>query len=172
VTSFLIAPAVTPWETTLPGIQGGAGNNPGIRLVEYDRQDGRILDVFQYFLNLTAATLVNTDHWLLAYRAQEYYQVQDMTTSSLNTIAGALWNDEAVFDRYYKANGLFFPDKGWTQDYRTVHYCAVTQLDTKACSSCYARLKAQANAAARVPSVWVVSMVMVCVMVSSIYNHQ
>ena len=53
--SMLLAPAVTPWETTLAGVIGGAGNNPSIRLVEYDRHTGAALNVHQYYLNLTQA---------------------------------------------------------------------------------------------------------------------
>lgn len=36
VSTAWIAPGVSPWMTTLPGVEDGA-NNPGIRLFEYDR---------------------------------------------------------------------------------------------------------------------------------------
>lgn len=32
---MFLAPGVTPWKTTLPGVNNGA-NNPGIRVIDYD----------------------------------------------------------------------------------------------------------------------------------------
>lgn len=37
LSTMFLSPGVTPWETTLPGVVGGA-NNPGIRVFEYDTQ--------------------------------------------------------------------------------------------------------------------------------------
>lgn len=37
ISVIFLAPAVTPWKTTLPGVQNGA-NNPGIRVFKYDRE--------------------------------------------------------------------------------------------------------------------------------------
>lgn len=36
ISVMFLAPGVTPWKTTLPGVVNGA-NNPGIRVFEYDR---------------------------------------------------------------------------------------------------------------------------------------
>lgn len=35
ISAMFLAPGVTPWKTTLPGVKDGA-NNPGIRVFEYD----------------------------------------------------------------------------------------------------------------------------------------
>lgn len=37
ISVMFLAPAVTPWKTTLPGVHNGA-NNPGIRVFVYDRE--------------------------------------------------------------------------------------------------------------------------------------
>jgi len=39
---MFLAPGVTPWKTTLPGVVNGA-NNPGIRVIEYDPDTLRVL---------------------------------------------------------------------------------------------------------------------------------
>lgn len=39
---MFLAPGVTPWKTTLPGVTNGA-NNPGIRVVEYDPDTLQVL---------------------------------------------------------------------------------------------------------------------------------
>ena len=57
VLSMLLAPSVTPWETTLPGVIGGTGNNPSVRLIKYHRRTGQVQNIHQYYLNLTAANV-------------------------------------------------------------------------------------------------------------------
>lgn len=37
ISTMFLSPGVTPWKTTLPGVDDGA-NNPGIRVFEYDTQ--------------------------------------------------------------------------------------------------------------------------------------
>lgn len=39
---MFLAPGVTPWKTTLPGVSNGA-NNPGIRVIDYDRDTLQVL---------------------------------------------------------------------------------------------------------------------------------
>ena len=51
---MLLAPAVTPWKSTLPGV---GANNPAIRLFKYDRSTGIAQSYVQHYLNLTAANL-------------------------------------------------------------------------------------------------------------------
>lgn len=39
---MFLAPGVTPWKTTLPGVNNGA-NNPGIRVIDYDPDTLQVL---------------------------------------------------------------------------------------------------------------------------------
>lgn len=39
---MFLAPGVTPWKTTLPGVNNGA-NNPGIRVIDYDTDTLQVL---------------------------------------------------------------------------------------------------------------------------------
>lgn len=39
---MFLAPGVTPWKTTLPGVSNGA-NNPAFRVVKYDRDTLEVL---------------------------------------------------------------------------------------------------------------------------------
>lgn len=39
---MFLAPGVTPWKTTLPGVSDGA-NNPAIRVVDYDQDTLQVL---------------------------------------------------------------------------------------------------------------------------------
>lgn len=139
VGSFFVAPAVTPWETTLPGVMGGAGNNPGVRLVQYNRTSAAVINVLQYYLNLTQANSQpqTMAQWILAYNATDYYGQPDMTTASLKNLVDHMWTDDALFEKYYKANGLYFDvNEKWSSETRSVHCCAITQLDYKNYTTC------------------------------------
>ena len=137
VGSIFLAPAVSPWETTLPGVIGGTGNNPGVRLVKYDRDTGATLDVIQYYLNLTQANIDNDAAWTIAYTGTEYYNVPDMSTESLVEIADQLMQDDELFDKYYLANGLLYdPEDECVGECRIVQYCAITNLDYELYETC------------------------------------
>ncbi len=138
VSSILLAPAVTPWETTLPGVIGGAANNPSIRLIKYDRSTGVTKDVIQYYLNLTLANEQGYATWECEYTGTDYYNQPDMGTTSLNNIAQALLDNDTMFDKYYVANGVNYdPSEKCTEECRVIHYCAITEVDYEKYDQCY-----------------------------------
>lgn len=117
---------------------GGAGNNPSIRLVEYDKTTGVVLNVEQYYLNLTQANAENQDTWELGYKATEYYGLQDFSTQALEYLTAELKDNDEAFDRYYKANGVFYdPDETWDFDTRLVHYCAISEARYERYDECW-----------------------------------
>jgi hypothetical protein len=139
VTSFLIAPSVTPWETTLPGVMGGAGNNPSVRLVKYDRATGQVLDIDQFYLDLVAANTHGRSNWTLAYRFTSYFGVPDVGTGSLAALAKSFWTDDAKFGKYYAINDVYYEDSNpWTSAERVVHCCAIQYVDYALYESCKA----------------------------------
>jgi hypothetical protein len=138
VGSILLAPAVAPWETTLGGVMGGAGNNPAVRLVEYERATGIVRDVHQYYLDLRSANSGAGDTWKSLYNATEYYSLPDFSTQSLEKLTEQLWSSDDLFGKYYKANGVLYdPDEKWDEETRTVHLCAISQLLYEEYDECY-----------------------------------
>lgn len=130
ILSLLLGPALSPWETTLPGVMGGTGNNPSLRLVEYDQTSGTILDIHQYWMNLTQSNLVETDNWQLEYKATEYYNIPDVSTKSLAELIHTMAEDDDVFSRYYKANGVLYdPNEKWDHETKAVHLCSIANMD-------------------------------------------
>jgi len=145
IVSLLLAPAVTPWETTLAGVIGGAANNPSIRLIEYDRTTGEVLDIHQHYLNLTEANIRKENGqdpvWELAYKGTEYFQTDDMGTASLNAIAQKMVADDEYFQKYYSINGVLYdPEETCTFECKYIHYCAITEVEYDGYEGCVNRL--------------------------------
>ena len=140
ISSILLAPAVTPWETTLPGLIGSGAINPSIRLLKYNRTSGTILDVQQYYMNLSQANQDGTANWTLEYTAKDY-NLEDMGTQSLHMLAEKLKTDDEMFKKYLLYNGVKYnPDEECDKGCRAVHYCAVTQCDYQLYEQCYTNM--------------------------------
>jgi sphingomyelin phosphodiesterase acid-like 3 len=106
--------------------------------VKYNRKSGHVIDIEQYYLNLTAANAARTANWTLEYRFTEYFGLNDVTTAALDQLAGQLMIDDNQFSRYYQINDAHFPKrnagsgttaKTWTDDERMVHSCAVSNVE-------------------------------------------
>lgn len=82
---IFIAPSVTPW-TFITKTFRSPNRNPGVRLVNYDRQDGKHLDITQYYLPLTKANSKMPGLWLKAYSVRQEYSVPDVTAASMDKI--------------------------------------------------------------------------------------
>ncbi|GCC17489.1 hypothetical protein chiPu_0020587 [Chiloscyllium punctatum] len=133
VSAMFIAPAVTPWKTTLPGLQKGS-QNPGIRLFQYDVDTLQILDMVTYYLNLTLAN-AQALLWEEEYRLTEAFQVHDGTAGSMQAVLDKLSQDKDYLQKYYEYNSVSY-DLGDCDDWcRTDHICAIRNVD-------YARIKA------------------------------
>ncbi|XP_019620539.1 PREDICTED: acid sphingomyelinase-like phosphodiesterase 3b, partial [Branchiostoma belcheri] len=73
-------PAVTPWTTTLDGV---GGNNPGIRLVSYNKNTGDLTDVNQYYSNLALANIQGSPLWGREYSLRGTFNLSDASPASL-----------------------------------------------------------------------------------------
>lgn len=108
---------------------GGAGNNPAIRLLEYNRTDGTVTNIYQYYLDLRKANKEGTDTWELEYNFTDYYNKPNMSPSSMHSLAEELWADNDVFHKYYMANGVRYdPEEKWNQSMRIVHFCSMVHV--------------------------------------------
>ncbi|GFO19380.1 acid sphingomyelinase-like phosphodiesterase 3b [Plakobranchus ocellatus] len=68
--SQFTAPSVIPWRyrfKTPVGDDVGDPHNPGVRLIEYDRDTGAHLNYHQYFINLRDTNTQNRANWAKLY---------------------------------------------------------------------------------------------------------
>ncbi|XP_037100740.1 acid sphingomyelinase-like phosphodiesterase 3a [Syngnathus acus] len=134
VNSVFVSPAVTPikssWETY--------SNNPAVRLYFYDKQDFGILDIWQYFLNLTEANLKQRADWKLEYVMTKAFSLPDLRPVSLRRLALQLWVlPNSAFDTYFAHFTVGFdglpPCRG---ECKLLQLCAMLFMDQSSYSAC------------------------------------
>ncbi|GAB6027556.1 Acid sphingomyelinase-like phosphodiesterase 3b, variant 2 [Chamberlinius hualienensis] len=135
VNLHLVAPAVTPWNTTLPGI---GPNNPGVRLVKYDLQTGEILNYYQYYLNLSEANVLHKANWTEEYNFLDAYNLTDMSPQNIDRLVQGFANsDTTYFNKYYEYNSVSYTSANNCDEIcRKNHYCAITKVDYSAFVDC------------------------------------
>ncbi|XP_077995416.1 acid sphingomyelinase-like phosphodiesterase 3b isoform X2 [Glandiceps talaboti] len=136
VNSLFLAPAVTPWNTTLSGV---GPNNPGIRLFEFDRNTWEILDIKQYYLDLATTGDLTTSSWELEYSAKSAYAIPDVTTPSLQQLVDSFRDQSSTtFDKYYLYNSVSYDKSKCDAQCKVEQLCAVTEVDFDEYASCLA----------------------------------
>ncbi|XP_042544657.1 acid sphingomyelinase-like phosphodiesterase 3b [Dipodomys spectabilis] len=135
VSVMFLTPGVTPWKTTLPGVVNGA-NNPGIRVIEYDRDTLNVQDMVTYFMNLSLANTQPTPSWELEYRLTEAYQVPDASARSMQEALSRIGSDQDMLQRYYVYNSVSYDTAPCEGGCRTEHVCAMQQVAFPAYTSC------------------------------------
>ncbi|KAK2488616.1 hypothetical protein MC885_003178 [Smutsia gigantea] len=77
-------------------------NNPGVRLFQYDPRDYKLLDMLQYYLNLSDANLKEESNWKLEYVLTQTYDIEDLQPKSLYGLAKQFaMPDSKQFIKYY-----------------------------------------------------------------------
>lgn len=124
---LFLAPAVTPWNSSLAGV---GANNPSIRLYTYNRKDGTVLNYQQYYLNL-ASLIKGTANWTLEYDAKKDYNVGDLSPKSMLNLALSFNSDNSVmFSKYLTYNSVSQAvNPVCDLDCKMVHICSITELE-------------------------------------------
>ncbi|NXK40978.1 ASM3B phosphodiesterase, partial [Piprites chloris] len=159
---MFLAPGVTPWKTTLPGVNNGA-NNPGIRVVDYDRDTLQVLDMVTYYLNLTHANTMASPWeaefpvweaefpvWEAEYSLTEAFQVPDGSVRSMQTVLERISGDPHYLQSYYEFNSARYDLAPCKQECRVDHLCAIREVDFTKYDECVKT----SSAASAASSVW------------------
>ncbi|KAL4234305.1 Acid sphingomyelinase-like phosphodiesterase 3b [Mactra antiquata] len=139
VVSLFIAPSVTPWRYQLPTGEKEPPHNPGARLVAYDRQTGKQLDIYQYYLDLNKANTDKFAKWLLGYNATSLYGINDVTAASMGALVNKMTSSqESHFMSYVKWYNTNADARSYPCDdtcYEIV-MCGLKNLEEDAFSKC------------------------------------
>uniref|UniRef100_H2M4Y6 Acid sphingomyelinase-like phosphodiesterase n=1 Tax=Oryzias latipes TaxID=8090 RepID=H2M4Y6_ORYLA len=98
VNSLFVSPAVTPIKNVLELYS----NNPGFRMYLYNSQDYSMLDIWQYYLNLTEANEKQKSDWRLEYIMTEAFGLTDLQPQSLLQLGLSFLEPQTkAFDTYF-----------------------------------------------------------------------
>ena len=120
---------MTPWKSTLPGV---GANNPSIRLFEYDRDNGRLQRIKQYYLNLTQANIDgDPTEWSLEYDTSVDFAIDELSPRQLNELVVSFQDrTNRLFRQYLKFNSVQYDTEPTCNDTCYLrHICAITELD-------------------------------------------
>ena len=136
--TLFLSPAVTPWKSTLPGV---GANNPSIRLFEYDRDNGRLQRIKQYYLNLTQANIDgDPTEWSLEYDTSVDFAIDELSPRQLNELVVSFQDKtNRLFRQYLKFNSVQYDTDPTCNDTCYLrHICAITELDISDYRQCMA----------------------------------
>ncbi|XP_066495159.1 acid sphingomyelinase-like phosphodiesterase 3b isoform X2 [Tiliqua scincoides] len=136
ISIMFLAPAVTPWKTSLPGVHNGA-NNPGIRVFTYDQDTLLVKDMVTYYLNLTHANLWGPK-WEKEYSLTEAFQIPDGSVNSMHLLLEKLARDNSQLQRYYRYNSVQYDLAECDSSCQTDHICAIREVDFAKYNQCIA----------------------------------
>ncbi|XP_075706661.1 acid sphingomyelinase-like phosphodiesterase 3b [Rhinoderma darwinii] len=156
--SMFIAPGVSPWKTTLPGVTNGA-NNPGIRVFEYDRESLQVLDMVTYYLNLTFANL-ESPRWEKEYRLTEAFHVPDGSPQSMQKVLEKISTEHCFLQKYYEYNSVSYDLETCGASCKIDHVCAIREVDFTKYDNC---LKNKGSSSKPVSDIAVMMIVMILI---------
>ncbi|EHB03974.1 Acid sphingomyelinase-like phosphodiesterase 3a [Heterocephalus glaber] len=134
VSSLFVSPAVTPVRNVLEK----ETNNPGVRLFQYNPGDYTLLDMLQYYLNLTEANLKGESNWKLEYSLTQTYGVGDLRPQSLYGLAKQFATpDSKQFVKYYNYFFVSYDSSVVCDEKcKALQICAIMNLDRASYSGC------------------------------------
>lgn len=137
VNSLFVSPAVTPIKSAIEPYS----NNPGFRMYKYDVENFAVLDIWQYYLNLTEANEKQRSDWRLEYIMTEAFGLSDLQPRSLLQLGLSLRLPQTrAFDRYFSHYMVSYSNDVRCQGLcRLQQVCAVLYLDQLSYERCVAK---------------------------------
>lgn len=143
VNSIFVTPAVTP----IKSVAEPYSNNPAVRAYLYNPQDFGLLDIWQYYLNLTEANMEKRSEWKLEYIMTEAFDLDDIQPHNLHELALRLAQPQSkAFHEYFNHFMVSYDLNVTCQGYcQTLQVCAVQFLDKESYSECVVKTNRQSN---------------------------
>ena len=76
-------------------------HNPGVRLIKFDRQSNRQLDILQYYVDLPTANREKRFDLKMGYSATDMYTVPDIMPDALSKLIGKFEDPSGVYFKDY-----------------------------------------------------------------------
>ncbi|XP_068432607.1 cyclic GMP-AMP phosphodiesterase SMPDL3A [Clinocottus analis] len=136
VNSVFVSPAVTPIKNVLDPYS----NNPAFRAYLYDTDDYGLLDIWQYYLNLTEANEKQSSDWRLEYIMTKAFGLTDLRPQSLLRLGRSFQRPRAEAFAVYFGHFMVAYDRSIVceGDCKLSQVCALLHLDGPSYSTCVA----------------------------------
>ncbi|XP_028653069.1 acid sphingomyelinase-like phosphodiesterase 3a [Erpetoichthys calabaricus] len=135
VNSLFVAPAVTP----IKNFYELQTNNPGFRLYKYNLADYTLLDIWQYYMNLTEANEQKKPDWKLEYIMTKDFNINDLQPKSLHDLVKQFEKPQSQeFQKYYR-NFIVSYDQHIVCEgiCKREQVCAIQFLDYESYTNCF-----------------------------------
>uniref|UniRef100_A0A3P8V1I2 Acid sphingomyelinase-like phosphodiesterase n=1 Tax=Cynoglossus semilaevis TaxID=244447 RepID=A0A3P8V1I2_CYNSE len=132
--SLFVSPAVTPIKNAVEPYS----NNPGFRMYQYHFKDFSVLDIWQYYLNLTEANEKQRSDWRLEYVMSEAFGLSDLQPHSLLQLGLSFRLPHTrTFERYFRHFMVQYDGSATCEgDCKLNQVCAVLFLDQVSYTDC------------------------------------
>ncbi|XP_068609960.1 cyclic GMP-AMP phosphodiesterase SMPDL3A [Brachionichthys hirsutus] len=136
VNSIFVSPAVTPIKSP----HEVYSNNPAFRMYLFNMRDYCLLDIWQYYLNLTEANEKQRSDWRLEYVMTEAFGLSDLQPQSLLQLGlSFILPQTKTFIKYFSHYMVGYDNSITCQgDCKVAQVCAVLFLDQLSYSKCVA----------------------------------
>ncbi|XP_068199242.1 cyclic GMP-AMP phosphodiesterase SMPDL3A [Antennarius striatus] len=136
VNSIFVSPAVTPIRNFVETYS----NNPAFRMYLFNSEDFGLLDIWQYYLNLTEANEKERSDWRLEYVMTEAFGLSDLRPHSLLQLGRSFIPPETkTFHKYFSHYMVDYDNRIVCEgDCKVKQVCAVLFLDQPSYSKCVA----------------------------------
>jgi hypothetical protein len=92
----------------------------------YDRNNGDLLNIYQYKLNLTASKIAKKPQWTLTYNYKDAYGIEDVINGdSMQKVADQMEDDDKMLGEYYTKTtdyAVLFPVFDFSLWNYTIHF--------------------------------------------------
>jgi sphingomyelin phosphodiesterase acid-like 3 len=130
-------PARSQFVLMNPAISPVYQQNPGFRVVSYDK-DGRMTDQSTYFLtNLPTATVKAKGQWKREYTFTRQWKTHELNAASLSRVYDEVVADESVRATWLKLYAVSGPAEAGEKPIVRALYCAVEGLTVESYQQCY-----------------------------------
>ena len=119
----------------MPGI---GSNNPALRLYSYDRSTAKLMDYWQYYLNLTLTNSIGKPLWTLEYSFAEAYAVIELAPSCIQAVIESFGIVESETFKLYNLYNSVSADtnKSCVGDCLLGHLCSMTEIESARYNAC------------------------------------
>ncbi|VDM25891.1 unnamed protein product [Toxocara canis] len=123
---YLMAPAVTPWFSSL---EGAGSNNPAFRVFDYNINTHELFDAKTYYIDLNELNKNSLAQWQLEYSMSQTYGINAINARTMNDVLNKLKTDNGVLMKYIEYNSVRWNYAMPLGRFRTAQLCALENPD-------------------------------------------